>query len=55
VIYHRGLKTLISIIPSDVKEITDLYTSYGFELKEKYTLLYLNKAPRINLESIYGF
>jgi len=55
VIYHRGLKTIISFIPSDVKEITDLYGSYGFEFKEKYTLLYLNEEPKINIESIYGF
>jgi hypothetical protein len=55
VIYHRGLKTIISFIPSDVKEITELYASYGFEFKEKYTLLYLNEEPKINLESIYGF
>ena len=55
VLYHRGLKTLISIIPADVKEITDLYESYKFELKENYYLLYINKRPNINLESIYGF
>lgn len=55
VLYHRGLKTIISFIPSDVKEITDLYKAYGFETKEKYTLLYLNEIPNINLESIYGF
>jgi N-acetylglutamate synthase-like GNAT family acetyltransferase len=55
VLYHRGLKTIISFIPSDVKEITDLYLSYGFELKEDYKLLYLNKKPNINLESVYGF
>jgi hypothetical protein len=55
VIYHRGLKNLIAFIPSDVKEITELYTSYGFELKEKYTLLYLNEEPKIHLESLYAF
>ena len=55
VIYHRGLKTILAIIPSDIKEITDLYTSYGFELKEKYTLLYLNEEPKLHTESIYGF
>lgn len=55
VLYHRGLKTIISFIPSDVKEITDLYLSYGFELKEDYSLLYLNHKPNINLESVYGF
>jgi hypothetical protein len=55
VIYHRGLKNIISFIPSDVKEITDLYKFYGFEMKDTYTLLYLNEPPKINLESIYGF
>ena len=55
VIYHRGLKRIVSFIPKDVKEIVDLYHSYSFELKEDYQLLYMNKKPTINLESIYGF
>ena len=55
VLYHRGLKTLISIIPADVKEIIDLYKSYKFELKNDLYLVYLNKKPNINLESVYGF
>lgn len=55
VIYHRGLKRIISFIPKDVKEIIELYQSYNFELKEDYQLLYINKKPNIHLESIYGF
>jgi len=55
VIYHRGLKRIVAFIPKDVKEITDLYESYNFELKEDYQLVYKNKKPEINLESIYGF
>jgi hypothetical protein len=55
VLYHRGLKTLISIIPADIKEITDLYKSYKFELKSDLYLVYLNKKPNINLASVYGF
>ena len=55
VIYHRGLKRIISFIPKDVKEVVELYQSYNFELKEDYQLLYMNKKPNIHLESIYGF
>lgn len=55
VIYHRGLKRLISFIPKDIKEIVNLYESYNFELKEEYKLLYKNKKPNINLESVYGW
>jgi hypothetical protein len=54
VIYHRGLKRIVSFIPKDVKEILDLYRSYNFEIQEDYQLLYINKKPNINLESIYG-
>lgn len=55
VIYHRGLKRIFSFIPKDVKEITDLYESYGFKLVDDYTLIYLNEKPSINLASVYGF
>jgi hypothetical protein len=55
VIYHRGLKKLFAFIPSEVKEITDLYTSYKFEMIDEYTLVYKNTKPEINLEMIYGF
>ncbi|MEA3290084.1 MAG: hypothetical protein U9Q04_07890 [Campylobacterota bacterium] len=55
VIYHRGLKKLISFIPKDIDEIVDLYSSYNFELKDDYKLMYKNKKPNIELEAIYGF
>ena len=55
VIYHRGLKKLFAFVPSDVKEITDLYTSYKFDMSDEYTLLYKNEKPKINLEMIYAF
>lgn len=55
VLYHRGLKTLIAVIPSNVKEIRDLYESYKFQMRDNLFLLYLNKKPDINLESVYGF
>jgi hypothetical protein len=55
VIYHRGLKRIVSFIPKDVKEIFNLYESYNFEMKDDYQLIYANKKPNINLESIYGF
>ena len=55
VIYHRGLKTIISFIPKEAKEIVELYENYKFELKGGYSLLYKNEKPNINLESIYGF
>jgi len=55
VIYHRGLKTLIAIIPSQIDEITNLYKKYNFELKERYTLMYKNEKPYMELEAVYGF
>lgn len=55
VIYHRGLKQIVSFIPESVKEITDLYQSYKFELVEDFYLMYKNKKPDISLEMIYGF
>jgi len=53
VIYHRGLKKIMAFIP-EVKEITDLYTSYKFELKGGYQLLYLGNKPPIDLEMVYA-
>jgi hypothetical protein len=55
VLYHRGLKTIVSFIPSNTKEIIDLYKSYKFEFVEEFALMYLNKKPNFNLDSIYGF
>jgi len=55
VLYHRGLKTIVSFIPADVKEIVELYKSYKFEFVEDFGLLYINKKPTFNLDSIYGF
>lgn len=54
-IHHRGLKKIFAFVPSDVKEITDLYRSYKFEFVEEYSLLYLNKKPSIELDMVYGF
>ena len=55
VIYHRGLKKILSFIPSEVDEITKLYESYKFDLTNNLYLMYKNKKPTINLEMIYGF
>lgn len=55
VLYHRGLKTIVSFIPSSAKEIVELYKSYKFEFVEEFGLMYLNKKPNFNLDSIYGF
>ncbi len=55
VIYHRGLKKLFAFVPSEVKEITDLYASYKFDMSNEYVLLYKNKKPKINLEMLYAF
>ena len=55
VIHHRGLKKLIAFIPSDVKEITDLYRSYNFELTNNMLLMYSHHKPQINLEMIYAY
>jgi len=55
VIYHRGLKRIFAFIPSDVKEITDLYASYKFDLSQEYSLLYANTKPSIDLEMVYAF
>lgn len=53
--HHRGLKKIISFIPSQVNEITDLYSSCKFDYVKNYTLMYINKKPTINLEMVYGF
>ena len=55
IIYHRGLKKIFAYVPSEVKEITDLYESYKFDMSEEYTLFYKNSKPPINLEMIYAF
>lgn len=55
VIYHRGLKKLVAFIPSDVKEITDLYESYNFNLTDSRYLMYKNTKPNLDLEMMYGF
>jgi len=55
IIYHRGLKRIFAYVPSDVKEITDLYASYKFDMSEEYTLFYKNEKPFINLEMVYAF
>lgn len=53
VIYHRGLKKIMAFIPQ-IKEITDLYESYRFELTGGYRLLCLGNKPEIDLEMMYG-
>lgn len=55
VIYHRGLKRLLAYVPSEVKEITDLYKSYKFDMSDEYTLMYKNTKPSLDLEMIYAF
>ncbi|MDD2698537.1 MAG: hypothetical protein PHF17_07050 [Arcobacteraceae bacterium] len=55
VIYHRGLKILITFIPADVPDIVELYESYNFKFESGYKLLYKNEKPNINIEMIYGF
>jgi hypothetical protein len=55
IIYHRGLKRIFAYVPSDVKEITDLYASYKFDMSEEYMLYYKNAKPQINLEMVYAF
>lgn len=54
VLYHRGLKKIIAFIPTAVKEITSLYTSYKFEFQKTYHLMYLKEPPALNLEMIYA-
>ena len=54
VIHHRGLKKILAFIPSDIKEITDLYTSYNFRLTNNMLLMYRHHKPKINLEMIYA-
>ncbi len=53
VIYHRGLKKIVAFIP-EIKEITDLYESYKFELMGGYQLLYLGNKPTMDLEMVYA-
>jgi len=54
IIYHRGLKNIIAFVPSGIKEITDLYRSYNFELRDDFYLVYTNKKPNLDLEMIYA-
>jgi hypothetical protein len=54
-LHHRGLKKIISFVPSGVSEITDLYSSCGFDYIQNHTLMYANKRPTINLDMVYGF
>ncbi len=55
VIYHRGLKKLVAMIPKSVPEITNLYKSYKFKFVETLPLMYKNEKPNIRLDMIYGF
>lgn len=55
VIYHRGLKKILAFVPSDVKEITDLYRAYNFTLTNNMLLMYKHHKPDINLEMIYAY
>lgn len=55
IIYHRGLKRIFAYIPSEAKDITDLYASYKFDLSEEYTLFYKNEKPYMNLDMVYAF
>lgn len=55
VLYHRGLKHIVTIVPKDAKDILQLYKSYKFESKDDLYLMYKNKKPNIDIESIYGF
>jgi hypothetical protein len=55
VIYHRGLKKLVAMIPTSVPEITNLYKSYKFEFVETLHLMYKNEKPDVRLDMIYGF
>ncbi|MEA3497969.1 MAG: hypothetical protein U9R16_02805, partial [Campylobacterota bacterium] len=53
-IYHRGLKKLISYIPKNIPSITALYEKYKFKFDGEYYLMYKNEKPNINIEAIYG-
>lgn len=55
VLYHRGLKHIVTVVPKDAKDILQLYNSYKFEKKDDLYLIYKNKKPNINLDLIYGF
>lgn len=54
VIYHRGLKRIVAFVPADVKEIVELYESYGFEMVDELTLMYANQKPQLDIEKIYA-
>jgi len=54
VIYHRGLKKIITFIPKDVETIVDLYQSYKFDLEGEYALMYKSTQPSIDIEMVYG-
>ncbi|MDD5406607.1 MAG: hypothetical protein PHE73_06690 [Sulfurovaceae bacterium] len=55
VLYHRGLKKVIALIPSTIREITDLYEMYKFEFTQSYHLMYLRQPPAFQLDMIYAF
>lgn len=55
VLYHRGLKKVLSIIPVSIPEIRELYTSYGFKLTDNMVLMYKGARPDIDLEMVYAF
>lgn len=55
VLYHRGLKKVMALVPSTIKEITDLYEIYKFEFTQSYHLMYLRQPPTLQLEMIYAF
>lgn len=55
IIYHRGLKKIVACIPSNIADITSLYSNYNFVSIEKLNLMYLNQKPNINLEMVYAF
>lgn len=54
VLYHRGLKKIVAFIPSNNKEISELYLSYNFKLTNNMLLMYKHHKPNINLDMIYS-
>jgi hypothetical protein len=54
VIYHRGLKKLLTFVPSANSDAVELYKKYKFSLEGSYYLLFKNERPSINTEHIYG-
>lgn len=55
ILYYRGLKNIFAYVPTDIKEIINLYKSYKFKQEAEYYLMYLGDKQDLKLEDLYAF